>query len=81
MVEIRYFASVAEAAGTPTELVAISDGMTAGQLRSQLAHQRPGEFSRLVGISALLVNGVSADDVTVLPERAKVDVLPPFAGG
>lgn len=81
MLEVRYFASVAEAAGTPAEQVAITHGTTAGQLRTHLAENRPGEFSRLVGISALLVNGVSADDVTVLPERAKVDVLPPFAGG
>ncbi|MBM9433958.1 MoaD/ThiS family protein [Flaviflexus equikiangi] len=81
MVEIRYFASVAEAAGTPREKVALPEGMTAGELRSHLAQSRPGEFSRLVGISALLVNGVSADDVSVLPSAATVDVLPPFAGG
>ena len=81
MVEIRYFASVAEAAGIPSEQVAVPEGITAGQLRSHLAENMPGEFSRLIGISALLVNGVSADDITILPEKAKVDVLPPFAGG
>lgn len=81
MVEIRYFASVAEAAGVSAEQLPYEDGMTAGQLRSQLAENRKGEFSRLVGISALLVNGVSADDVTPLPTGARVDVLPPFAGG
>lgn len=81
MVEIRYFASVAEAAGVSSEHHPFREGMTAGELRSQLASNRPGEFSRLVGISALLVNGVNADDITVLPQQARVDVLPPFAGG
>ncbi|MGO1622110.1 MoaD/ThiS family protein [Flaviflexus sp.] len=81
MVEVRYFASVAEAAGIPSETLPYEDGMTAGQLRTQLKETRPGEFSRLMGISALLVNGVSADDITVLPTGARIDVLPPFAGG
>ncbi len=32
-------------------------------------------------VSTLLVDGQAADEQTVLPDGAVVDVLPPFAGG
>jgi sulfur-carrier protein len=32
-------------------------------------------------VASFLVDGVRADDDTVLPPGAIVDVLPPFAGG
>ncbi len=79
---MRYFASVAEAAGTDSESVNAADLPTVGDLRSTLA-ARGGEFARLIGLSALLVNGVNSDDDAGLPgtDDIRVDVLPPFAGG
>ena len=81
MATIRYFASVAEAAGRASEDITLASPVTAGSLRALLAEGRDREFARLLGISALLVNGVSSGDGTAVTNESRVDVLPPFAGG
>lgn len=81
MATIRYFASVAEAAGTTTEDITLDGPITAGSLRARLGEGRDQEFARLIGICALLVNGVSSGDNTAVTNESRVDVLPPFAGG
>ena len=79
MVSIRFFAGAAEAAGTETLSV---DATTVGALRLDLVTRFGPEFARVLGLCALLVNGVrAANDAAPLPEAATVDVLPPFAGG
>lgn len=81
MAHIRYFASVAEAAGMDSETIELDSATTAGSLRIKLAEGRDPEFSRLLHISAFLVNGVSSGDNASVTNDSQVDVLPPFAGG
>jgi molybdopterin synthase sulfur carrier subunit len=77
-VVVRYFAAAAEAAGREEEhLPAVS---TVGQLRAVLVERYGSAMARVLASGSFLVDGVvSRDDTRSL--GARVDVLPPFAGG
>jgi molybdopterin converting factor small subunit len=79
-VEITYYAGAADAAGTATRRLDAGD-LTASELRARLA----GGDERLAGVltcCSLLVDGSPVrDGAEVIPADARVDVLPPFAGG
>ena len=81
-VELRYFASAAEAAGRTEERLELPAGTTLAALREQLAG-RGLEMARIIGVSSYLVNALStpADSLAPLADGDRVDVLPPFAGG
>lgn len=81
MAEIRYFASIAEAAGTREETRELPAEPTVGALREALTEGRGEDFARLIAMSAMLVNGVSSADTDEIAEPARIDILPPFAGG
>jgi molybdopterin converting factor small subunit len=77
VVEVRYFAAAAEAAGRDAESL---DVATVGELRSLLESRYGEPMSRVLRSGTFLVDGVVSRD----PERAlgsRVDVLPPFSGG
>lgn len=77
MVEVRYFAAAAEAAGCESETVAAS---TVGALKAVLISRYGDPMARVLASGSFLVDGVvSRDDARAL--GARVDVLPPFAGG
>lgn len=77
VVEVRYFASAAEAAGCEEESLMAS---TVGELRALLVERYGEPMSRVLAAGSFLVDGVvSRDDSRALGLR--VDVLPPFAGG
>lgn len=77
MVEVRYFASAAEAAGREQESL---EAATVGELRALLVARYGDPMSRVLAAGSFLVDGVvSRDDTRALGLR--VDVLPPFAGG
>lgn len=73
---IRYWAGARRAAGTPEETLDVG---TVAELRATLA-ARP-ELAGISRVASFLVDGQQAADDTTLPDRAEVDVLPPFAGG
>jgi sulfur-carrier protein len=78
VVEVRYFAAAAEAAGVLEE--ALPAVATVGELRAVLIERHGDAMSRVLATGSFLVDGVvSRDDSRVL--GARVDVLPPFAGG
>ena len=81
-VELRYFASAAEAAGRTEERLELPAGTTLAALREQFAG-RGLEMARIIGVSSYLVNALStpADSLAPLADGDRVDVLPPFAGG
>ncbi len=81
-VELRYFASAAEAAGRTEERLELPAGTTLAALRERLAG-RGLEMARIIGVSSYLVNALStpADSLAPLADGDRVDVLPPFAGG
>ena len=77
MAEIRYFAAAAEAAGVDEEVL---QAATVGELKALLAERYGAPMQRVLAAGSFLVNGVvSRDDATAI--GARVDVLPPFAGG
>jgi len=74
---VRYFAAAAEAAGTEEETLSAS---TVGELRTILKNAYGEPMQRVLASGSFLVDGVvSRDDARSL--GARVDVLPPFAGG
>ena len=79
MATIRYFAAAAEAAGVASETVAAA---TLGDLVTKLTQTRDDRFAQVFGRCSVLVDGANTSDpATPLAADAKVDVLPPFAGG
>lgn len=80
-VSLRYFAGVAEAAGTPEESVEVAAGTTVAGLRERLAALHGADFARALGVSALLMDGVRVAEDAELPTGIRIEVLPPFAGG
>jgi molybdopterin converting factor small subunit len=77
-VAVRYFAAAAEAAGTDEEELEVEP--VAGELRRLLVERYGAPMARILEVGSFLVDGVVTRD----PGRrigARVDVLPPFAGG
>ena len=79
MVTVRYFAAAADAAGT------ISDSYepaTLGELIAAMRERHGHALGEVVGRCSLLLDGARVSDpATELVAGAKLDVLPPFAGG
>lgn len=77
-IRVRYFAGAADAAGTEEETLPRVE--TAGELRALLRERHGEAMGRVLATGSLLIDGVvSRDDER--PVGARVDVLPPFAGG
>ena len=78
MIEIGYFAAARDAAGTPSEQ--LEGASTVGELKALLVQRYGDAMAKVVASGSFLVDGVvSRDDAREL--GARVDVLPPFAGG
>ena len=77
MAELRYFAAAADAAGTRSETL---DAATVGELRAMLIERYGDAMARVLKTGSFLVDGVATRDDRK-PLGARVDVLPPFAGG
>jgi molybdopterin converting factor small subunit len=75
-VTVTFWAGAQRAAGRRSELLA---ARTLGDVRAQLAGR--AELAGLIAACSLLVDGARYDDDAPLPPAARVDVLPPFAGG
>jgi molybdopterin synthase sulfur carrier subunit len=78
-VALRYFAAAAEAAGRADETW-VEPVETVGDLRDALVARYGAPMERVLATGSFLVDGVVSRD----PARslgARVDVLPPFAGG
>jgi molybdopterin converting factor small subunit len=78
-VALRYFAAAADAAGRADE-VWDEPVATVGELRAALIARYGAPMERVLATGSFLVDGVVSRD----PARAlgaRVDVLPPFAGG
>ncbi|MFD3703964.1 MoaD/ThiS family protein [Nocardia sp. NPDC058658] len=80
MVEVRYFAAIADAVGKNTELLDLPAGATVADLRATLAATYGSDVDGLVGVCAFLIGDELTRDPSAML-RDRVDVLPPFAGG
>ena len=78
---LHFFGGAAEAAGGyMRELPSAETPATLGELVDQLSSESP-ELARILAVSSYLVNERSARLDAELAPGARVDVLPPFAGG
>ena len=78
MVNVRYFAAAAEAAGTDSEQVAAE---TLAELLATVTEHRSSRFADVLGQCSLLLDGRYVTDPGTLLGEGTLDVLPPFAGG
>jgi len=76
-VTIRYFAAARAAAG---ESAATVQADSVKELVDTVSVGRP-ELARVLGICSFLLDGERVDLTAPLSDGAKVDALPPFAGG
>ncbi|MEV2223708.1 MoaD/ThiS family protein [Nocardia sp. CA-135953] len=80
MVEIRYFAAIADVVGKDRETLDFPADATVADLRTTLAECYGPDLDKMLAVCAYLVG----DELTRDPSVAltpRVDVLPPFAGG
>jgi sulfur-carrier protein len=80
VVEIRYFAAIADLTGRAGECLDLPAGATVADLRALLCARYGEDMDRMLKVAAYLVG----DELTRDPAdrlAARVDVLPPFAGG
>ena len=78
-VTVRYFAGARAAAGVAEEP---AEAGSVAELVAALGAAHGERLTRTLAACSFLVDGVAARNLTApLPERATVDVLPPFAGG
>jgi len=78
--DITYYAGAADAAGTSTATLDAGD-LTADEVRSRLGGDNEA-LARVLMSCSLLVDGSPVrDGGTLVRSGARVDVLPPFAGG
>ena len=79
-VMIRYFAAAADAAGCEEEELTLAPGATLGVLKAVLHERYGSEMGKVVNAGSFLIDKVVRRDPD-FPLSARVDVLPPFAGG
>ncbi|WP_280419733.1 MoaD/ThiS family protein [Nocardia carnea] len=80
MVEVRYFAAIADAVGKDAETLDLPPGATVADLRIRLAATYGPGLDKMLAVCAYLVGDELTRDTTVAL-TPRVDVLPPFAGG
>lgn len=79
-VTVRWFAGAAEAAGSPETTVSVAEGTSAATLLASLTAGNE-RLSKVVAVSSLLADGAALTDRDLPLRAARLDVLPPFAGG
>ena len=77
MAEVRYFAAAAEAAGVEEEVLTAG---TVAELKAMLVGRYGEPMKKVLASGSFLVDGVVSRDDSVMI-GARIDVLPPFAGG
>jgi molybdopterin converting factor small subunit len=79
---VRYFASARAASGVDEEKVQLNAEPSVGDLVAELRRTHPESLPRVLDAASFLLDGVAVRDrARVLTDGARIDVLPPFAGG
>ncbi|AEG44956.1 MoaD/ThiS family protein [Isoptericola variabilis] len=79
-VELRYFAAARAALGRSTETLPVPDGATVRDVVGRLAAATPSA-APVLERCAVLLDGRRAEPSDPVPDGARLDLLPPFAGG
>ena len=78
---VRFYAGVADAAGTDTTSLELPDGSTIADLITVLGATNE-RLAEVLKVCTLLLNSQPASALDALPAgQVSIDVLPPFAGG
>lgn len=78
---IRFFAGAAEAAGVTHRDLDVPGPLPLSELADRLGAGAP-RLATILGVATFLVDGEPTHDrATLVAPDARVDVLPPFAGG
>ncbi|BCK54129.1 MoaD/ThiS family protein [Nocardia wallacei] len=80
MVEVRYFAAIADAVGKSSERLDLPPEATVADLRRALTTTYGPTLDPMLKVCAYLIGDELTRDETT-PLASQVDVLPPFAGG
>ncbi|MFQ6327964.1 MoaD/ThiS family protein [Nocardia sp. CWNU-33] len=80
MVEIRYFAAIADVVGKDKETLDFPADATIADLRTTLAESYGPNLDKMLAVCAYLIGDELTRDPST-PLTPRVDVLPPFAGG
>ncbi|MGW5387384.1 MoaD/ThiS family protein [Nocardia sp. NPDC003963] len=80
MVEVRYFAAVADAVGKDSETLDLPAGATIADLRFRLTETYGPGLDKMLAVCAYLMGDELTRD-SAAPLTPRVDVMPPFAGG
>ncbi|PWD43174.1 MoaD/ThiS family protein [Gordonia paraffinivorans] len=84
-VEVHYFAAAEAATGIRSEVVHVTARADLRELRTVLVDRHGPDLARILGVAGFLVSagGDDGDFTRDLSTKvgARVDVMPPFAGG
>ncbi|HEY2700991.1 MAG TPA: MoaD/ThiS family protein [Pseudonocardiaceae bacterium] len=81
-VRVRYFAGARAAAGVSEEDVIMPSLASVEDVLDLLRERRGGGFAKVLTGCSFLLDGIAVRNRAVtVPDRADLDVLPPFAGG
>lgn len=81
-VRVRYFAGARSAAGVAEEHIEVGERASVADVLDVLRDRRGERLATVLPACSFLLDGVAVRDHTVVvPARADLDVLPPFAGG
>lgn len=82
VVNLKYFAAAADAAGRDEETMSFEPGATVADLQAELGERHGAQLAGVLELCSFLLDGEVADPAQVLPGgEVRIDVLPPFAGG
>ena len=84
-VTVHYWASAKAAAGVAEEVVELPADAKLGELTDVIRGRHGAELDRVIAVCSVLVDGIQAGtaqpETVALPDGARVEFLPPFAGG
>jgi molybdopterin converting factor small subunit len=80
VIELRYFAAARAVLGRSSETLPVRDGATVRDVVGQLAAGTP-TAEPVLARCAVLLDGRRAEPDETVPDGARLDLLPPFAGG
>lgn len=78
MAQLRLFGPAREAAGVAQAQL---PGRNVGEVVAAAEHLFGGDFSRIVALSRLWLNGEDAESDTLVSDTDEIAVIPPVSGG
>lgn len=80
MIQVLFFATLRDRAGTSKVALDLPDGATVASLKTEIARRYP-QVAALLGHVLVSINQAYAFDDDILPAGAEVAIFPPVSGG